>query len=135
MNLNETMCKGSECITRNIRVKVYPEYIPPDPQNNDGKNYFSYTITINNESNDFVKLLSRKWIIINADGDKEIIEGEGVVGYTPELPPGMAFTYTSYCPLNTTWGTMEGFYRMVNMETGNIFEIEIKRFYLALPKK
>lgn len=125
------MNKGSECITEGIRIQVIPEYIPPNIlKGEEGKYYFSYTITIINEGNQWAKLLSRHWIIIDADGNRTDVVGEGVVGYFPELEPGESFTYTSYCPLDTPWGTMEGEFQM-RRRNGEIFYAKIERFYLV----
>ena len=89
-------------------------------------------ITIKNEGSEWAKLISRHWIIINSAGDKEEVVGPGVVGYTPELKPGDTFTYTSYCPLSTAWGTMEGSYSFIRRD-GSEFKAEIDRFYLVSP--
>ncbi len=124
------MNTGSDCITEGIRVQVIPEYIPQDIlKGEEGKYYFSYTVTIINEGTQWAKLLSRHWIIIDADGNRTDVVGEGVVGYFPELELGESFTYTSYCPLDTQWGTMEGEYQMRRRD-GSIFTVKIARFYL-----
>jgi ApaG protein len=123
---------NSEAVTEGIRVEVSPEFIPEQSIPAENKFVFAYKVVITNESSGKVKLLSRRWIIINADGDREDVEGPGVVGYTPELEPGESFEYTSFCPLNTGWGTMEGTYQMVR-ENGETFDAEIARFYLFDP--
>jgi ApaG protein len=123
---------NSEAITEGIRVEVSPEFISEQSIPAENKFVFAYKVVITNESSGKVKLLSRHWVIINADGDREDVEGPGVVGYTPELEPGESFEYTSFCPLNTNWGTMEGSYRMVK-EDGESFDADIARFYLFDP--
>jgi len=120
----------SDTITDGIRVQVYPDYIPEQSNPDLNRFSFSYKVVITNEGTDRVKLLSRHWIIINSDGDQEKTEGPGVVGYTPELEPGESFEYTSFCPINTSWGTMEGSYTM-QRDDGSSFEAEIARFYLV----
>ena len=75
------------------------------------------------------QLLTRHWIIIDAEGNQEEVRGPGVVGQTPTLAPGEGFKYTSYCPLPTPWGTMEGSYRM-QRPSGEVFDAKIARFYL-----
>ncbi len=122
--------KGSECVTRGIKITVMPEFIPGIYHGQKGKNLFSYLVTISNESDDLVVLQSRHWIIIDADGRKEEVDGDGVVGYKPELKPGTSFTYSSFCPLDTEWGTMEGRFTMA-LGDGSEFDVEIKRFYLV----
>lgn len=124
---------SSDIITEGIRVRVYPQFIPENQSPKDGKNYFAYTVIISNLGKEWVKLLSRRWLIINSEGESEEIVGEGVVGYFPELNPGESFTYTSYCPIDTQWGTMEGEYQFVR-ENGSMLLVEIGRFYLITPE-
>lgn len=126
------MNKSSDTTSNGIRVKVTPYYIPVEETPGDGRHYFSYTVTITNSGEEWVKLLSRHWIIINSEGVQEEVVGEGVVGYFPELNPGQSFTYTSFCPIDTEWGTMEGTYQFIK-ENGSMFEAEIGRFYLVAP--
>ncbi len=116
-------------ITNGIKISVTTAYISEEIAPADGRNYFAYTITIENLSDEWVKLLSRHWIIIDSDGFQEEVIGEGVVGYFPELNKNQSFTYTSYCPLSTDWGTMEGTYQFIKKD-GTIFEAKIPRFYL-----
>ena len=120
----------SDTATEGIRVQVYPDYIPEQSNPDLNRFSFSYKVVITNEGKTKVKLLSRHWLIINSDGDQEKTEGPGVVGYTPELEPGESFEYTSFCPINTAWGTMEGTYTM-QRDDGSKFEAEIARFYLV----
>jgi ApaG protein len=123
---------NSETTTGGIRIEVYPEFIPEQSIPSESKYVFAYKVVITNEGNRRAKLLSRHWIIINADGDREDVKGHGVVGYTPELEPDESFEYTSFCPLNTNWGTMEGSFRMIR-ENGEEFDADIARFYLFDP--
>lgn len=127
------MNTSSDTLTNGIRVQVYPNYIPKQNTPQDGRNYFAYSVIISNEGDVRVKLLSRHWIIINADGDREDVLGEGVVGYFPELNPGKSFTYTSHCPIDTSWGTMEGDYQFIK-DDGEILIAKIGRFYLVKPE-
>jgi ApaG protein len=127
-----TQTGSSEAVTEGIRVEVYPEFIPEQSIPTEKKYVFAYRVTITNESKRRTKLVSRHWVIINADGDREDVEGPGVVGYTPELEPGESFEYTSFCPLNTNWGTMEGSFSMIN-DNGEPFDVQIARFYLFDP--
>jgi ApaG protein len=127
-----TQSGSSEAVTNGIRVEVYPEFVPEQSDPTENKYVFSYKVKITNESRRRVKLVSRRWVIINADGDREDVEGPGVVGYTPELEPGESFEYTSFCPLNTSWGTMEGSFSMI-AENSEPFDVQIARFYLFVP--
>lgn len=94
--------------------------------------FFAYTVTITNESGAPARLLRRRWIITDAEGRVEHVEGAGVVGETPRLAPGETFTYTSGCPLRTPFGSMRGGYEMVR-DDGTSFEVAIPTFRLLQP--
>jgi ApaG protein len=122
----------SEAVTRDIRVSVVSEYSPgrSNPQSQEW--FFLYTITISNEGQETVQLLSRHWIITNGSGAVDEVKGDGVVGEQPILAPHESFTYTSGCPLKTPFGTMEGTYEMVS-RGGERFAIKIAPFTLSEP--
>jgi ApaG protein len=120
---------NSITITDGIQVTVEPEFVQEENTKEGNKHLFSYRVEIANVGKEWAKLVSRYWCIINADGEKDEVRGGGVVGYYPELKPGATFTYTSYCPLDTDWGTMEGFFEMLK-EDGTSFNAKIDRFYL-----
>ena len=122
----------SEAVTRDIRVFVSAEYSPERSRPAEAHWFFLYTITITNEGNDTVQLISRHWIITDANAHVEEVKGPGVVGEQPVLAPGEAFTYTSGCPLKTPFGLMEGTYQMVG-RTGGEFEAKIAAFTLSEP--
>ena len=92
---------------------------------------FRYTIIIANEGDVPAQLVSRHWIIIDANGHREEVKGPGVVGETPRLEPGKSFKYQSFCQLKTSWGTMEGTYQM-KRDDGDTFDVNIQRFYLRM---
>jgi ApaG protein len=121
---------GSECVTDGIRVQVEPHYMREESDPDERRFVFAYQVMIRNEGSDRVKLVSRKWVVIDADGDRNEVRGPGVVGYTPVLGPGDEFEYVSHCPLETPWGTMEGEYCM-QREDGEEFQARIGRFYLV----
>ncbi len=124
----------SEAITNGIRVRVTSQYIPDHP-GQDGRErqwFFAYTVRITNEGLDTVQLLSRHWIITDANGHIEEVRGPGVVGAQPVLAPGESFEYTSGCPLRTPFGTMTGSYLMVS-DSGVEFDAEIAPFALNVP--
>ena len=123
---------NSIAVTQGIKIEVSPEYIPEQSEPDENKFTFAYQVIITNEGGSWAKLVSRHWVIIDAEGNREDVEGPGVVGYTPELSPGESFEYTSFCTLNTQWGTMEGEFNMVR-ENGEKFDAEINRFYLVFP--
>lgn len=122
----------SDTTTQGIRVQVRTTYVPENSTPRENHYFFAYRIRISNEGDESAQLLSRHWIITDADGQVEEVRGPGVVGETPTLEPGAAFEYTSYCPLKTAVGTMQGSYTMVR-PGGATFEAEIRPFTLATP--
>jgi ApaG protein len=120
----------SVAVTRGVRVEVESEYVPDRSDPERGSYFFAYHVKITNEGNETVQLVSRHWIITNAEGRTEEVRGPGVVGEQPKLEPGEAFEYSSFCPLNTPMGTMHGTYQMVT-ETGARFDAAIAPFTLA----
>ena len=94
--------------------------------------HFAYHITILNTGTERAQLISRHWVITDADGDVQEVQGPGVVGEQPILEPGASFEYTSFCPLKTNVGTMEGTYQMVRAN-GETFDARIAPFTLAVP--
>jgi len=122
----------SEATTRGIRVSVVSEYAPERSQPADEQWFFLYTITITNTGRETVQLVSRHWIITDANGAVEEVKGPGVVGQQPVLEPGESFTYTSGCPLSTSFGKMEGTYQMTS-RSGEGFDVKIAPFTLSEP--
>jgi ApaG protein len=121
----------SDATTQGIRIGATAYFLPEESDETDRKFVFGYTIVIANEGDSAAQLLSREWIIIDANGQREEVRGPGVVGQTPRLDPGQAFKYQSFCPLRTRWGTMEGTYRM-RRDNGEEFDAKIDRFYLRV---
>lgn len=122
----------SEAVTHGLRVEVDTRYSPEHSQPGANHWFFLYTIRISNEGSETCQLVSRYWIIRDATGHVEEVEGEGVVGQQPVLEPGESFEYTSGCPLDTPFGSMEGTYQMVTAN-GDHFDAEIARFDLREP--
>ena len=129
---------GSEVTTPvfggQICVRVFPEYLPDHSDFESGRWVFAYRIRITNECDREVRLVSRRWEIIDADGDRKVVQGLGVVGEQPVIAPGHSFEYSSGCELATPWGTMEGLYRMESV-AGNaaseVVEARVGRFFLV----
>ena len=119
----------SVCVTQGIKVSVETQYLPDQSEPQNGKWIFAYDITITNEGSEPAQLLTRHWIIKDAQHHIEEVRGEGVVGETPYLEPGQSFSYRSYCPLSTEYGTMRGTYGMVRPGGGE-FEAVIAPFVL-----
>jgi ApaG protein len=120
----------SDTTTHGIRVGATAFYLPDESIPEENRFVFGYRIVIVNESNATATLRSRHWVIIDGDGNVEEVKGEGVVGQQPRLGPGEGFKYTSYCPLTTQWGTMEGTYQFES-DDGDRFDVKIGRFYLT----
>ncbi len=122
----------SDTTTRGVRVCVTPAFLEDQSEPRAGLWAFAYEVRIENAGPDTVQLLSRHWIITDANGRVEEVRGAGVVGQQPRLRPGEAFEYTSGCPLPTPMGTMHGSYQMVN-QRGERFDAVIQPFTLAEP--
>lgn len=108
---------------------VVPQYIAEQSSPEDSVYGFSYTVTVTNSGETAAQLISRHWIIVDANGHNEEVKGLGVVGHQPLLKPGESFQYTSGCRLRTVSGTMHGSYFCV-AEDGERFEAEIAMFVL-----
>nr|WP_275949530.1 Co2+/Mg2+ efflux protein ApaG [Nevskia ramosa] len=120
-------------MTRGVRVIVAPRYVPEQSEPSRSHYLFSYQVTIRNDGDETVQLLSRHWIITNGEGKTEEVRGLGVIGFQPKLEPGEQFQYTSGCPLTTPVGTMHGSYQMVT-DGGDNFDALIEPFRLAVPR-
>jgi ApaG protein len=123
---------GSDCLTGGFRVQVWPHYLPGQSDPDQRRWVFGYRIRITNTGPSGARLMRRRWLIVDAHGRESEVAGDGVVGRQPDIAAGAGFEYTSFCPLNTPWGTMEGVYAM-RRDDGSEFEIAIKRFYLVGP--
>ena len=113
-------------------MQVKATYLADRSSPRENEYNFAYHITITNVGSDTVQLVSRHWIITDAEGDVEEVRGQGVVGEQPVLGPGASFEYTSFCPLKTNVGTMQGTYQMVTAG-GERFDARIAPFTLAVP--
>ena len=116
----------------NISVNVDTRYLEDQSDPTEQRYVFAYTITIRNRGTVPAKLLSRHWLITDADGKVQEVRGEGVVGEHPHLAPGEAFRYTSGTVLETPIGAMQGSYQMV-ADDGTRFDAPIAPFRLAVP--
>ena len=123
---------GSDTTTRGIRVQVTSSYVPDKSSPRESTYLFTYHVRITNIGDETAQLVSREWIITNADGEVERVKGPGVVGEQPVIPPGGGFEYTSFCPLKTAVGSMHGSYQMVTVG-GEKFDATIAPFTLAIP--
>jgi ApaG protein len=124
---------GSETSTEGVRVVARPSYLPQQSRPSTGQFVWAYRIRVTNESVRTLQLRARHWAIVDADGQGREVDGEGVVGQQPVLAPGESFEYTSFCPLETPWGTMEGWFRLDAMDEEQPREViaKVARFYLV----
>jgi ApaG protein len=122
----------SDTTTQGIRVQVESLYDEDRSAPQESYYFFAYRVRISNLGARNAQLLSREWIITDANGNQQQVQGPGVVGEQPVLAPGEAFEYTSFCPLSTPVGSMHGTYRMVR-DDGEAFDAVIAPFSLAVP--
>jgi ApaG protein len=123
---------GSEATTHGLRIQVVPSFMDSHSDIERGRFIFSYKILMTNEGTERVRLISRAWKIVDADGTNNEVNGPGVVGQHPDLAAGETFEYSSFCPLPTAWGTMEGHF-LFEREDKSTFEAQVARFYFAAP--
>lgn len=123
---------SSRAVTRGIEVSVQSSYVPDQSEPDQHQWFFAYRVRIFNGGDETVQLMTRHWIITDANGKTEEVRGPGVVGKQPTLEPGQSFEYTSACPLGTAFGTMHGTYQM-QVRGGDEFDAEIAPFTLAAP--
>ena len=116
-----------------IEVAAVTQYLEEQSDPASGRYVFSYTITIRNTGTVAAQLISRHWIITDAESHVQEVRGLGVVGHQPFLKPGESFEYTSGCALATPVGTMKGSYQMT-ADDGTQFDAPIPEFTLAMPR-
>lgn len=116
-----------------VVVKVHTKFIPEQSNLEQDRYVFAYTITVTNTGNIAAQLISRHWIIADANQQIQEVRGLGVVGEQPLLQPNESFEYTSGCVINTPLGTMHGSYQMV-ADDGTKFDAMIEKFTLAMPR-
>ncbi len=122
----------SDTTTRGIRIEVESFYVEERSEPQSNFYFFAYRVKISNVGSTIAQLISREWVITDSDGNEERVQGPGVVGETPLLAPGQSFEYTSFCPLRTSMGSMQGGYTM-RTSSGETFEAKIAPFTLAVP--
>ncbi|MGB9128941.1 MAG: Co2+/Mg2+ efflux protein ApaG [Thiobacillus sp.] len=116
-----------------ISVSVNTAYLAEQSDPASERYVFAYTVTIANTGTVAAQLISRHWIITDAENVTQEVKGLGVVGEQPLLRPGESFEYTSGTAMATPVGTMKGSYQMV-AEDGNKFDAEIPVFTLSMPR-
>lgn len=143
---------GSQAQTRGLHIAVTPRYLPDssdptgasaeDPAIARPRFAFAYRLHLHNQSDRRLRVVARRWVIRDADGEERVVEGEGIVGLQPTLNPGDHFTYASTCPLPTRWGTMEGVLTIEadRPESPQVaenarFDATVGRFFLVAPEE
>lgn len=119
--------------TRGLVVRVSVSFLPEQSEPDSGRWFWAYHIRLENNGDQEVQLLTRRWVITDGRGARHMVEGEGVVGEQPVVAPGQSYDYVSGCPLDTSTGTMEGSYQMIGAN-GEIFDARIPRFALVGPE-
>ncbi len=116
-----------------IQVAVQVRHLADQSDEADNRYVFAYTITLRNEGEHAVQLLSRHWIITDSNNHVQEVKGKGVVGEQPVIGPGQSFEYTSGTVLATQVGTMSGSYLMQVVDGGE-FSVPIPQFVLSVPR-
>ncbi|MBI2295276.1 MAG: Co2+/Mg2+ efflux protein ApaG [Betaproteobacteria bacterium] len=116
-----------------ITVAARTAFIPEQSDVESGRYVFAYTITITNTGTVPAQLVSRHWIITDANDQVQEVRGLGVVGEQPMLRPSESFQYTSGTAITTPVGTMRGSYQMI-AEDGKQFDAPIPEFTLSIPR-
>ncbi len=117
------------------KIKIIPKSSYLDEKSDKSKYlyFFVYNIQILNESDKSYQLLSRYWDITDSNQNKQIIKGDGVVGEQPIIKPKQKYSYHSFCPLKTQFGTMKGYYIFRENLSGYKYEVKIPEFVLTVP--
>lgn len=119
--------------THGIQVEVRSEYLPEPSNPAEGRYVFAYHIRISNHGLRTTRLMTRHWVITDAEARVQEVRGDGVIGERPLLAPGESFEYTSGTVMATPVGSMHGSYGMID-EVGERFETPIPAFTLAVPR-
>ncbi len=119
-------------VSSQIVVKAKADYLPEQSDPNRSEYLFTYRVRIENHGEEPAKLVRRQWVIRDGAGHVSVVKGNGVVGETPVIRPGEAFEYSSFCPLPTPTGVMEGTYELLR-DSGEWFEAKIPPIDLIRP--
>jgi len=122
----------SEIKLYDIRINVKTEYLPSESEEANNRYVFAYNITVENHGSQPAKLLSRHWIITDAESKVQEVKGKGVIGEQPRLKHGESFSYTSGTMIETPVGSMQGSYQML-ADDDHKFDALIEPFTLAIP--
>ncbi len=120
-----------------IHISTVSQFVPQQSDSVSGRFVFSYTVTIENRSNEPYQLLSRHWVIQDGNMKVEEVYGEGVIGEQPLIKAGDSYSYTSGAVLETDMGIMEGRYffkAQSESEQDENIEVPIPKFLLTVPR-
>ena len=120
-------------VTNGVKISVISNFEGTKSQNQRLYYAFSYEITIENQSNDTIQLIERRWKIFDSLNNIEIVEGPGVIGKKPIIKSSQKYTYQSNCFLTSPIGSMCGFYNMINFKSTKTFKVYIPTFQLMVP--
>ncbi len=123
----------SERTSYRVAVQVQSRYLPEQSEPDAQRYAFAYTVRLHNAGAVAARLLTRHWLITDAEGRTEEVRGDGVVGVQPLLQPGERYEYTSGAVLKTSLGTMQGSYLMQAID-GTRFAAKIPAFVLSVPR-
>ena len=129
----KNLSEKTQAIDKDISIAVQTIYLPHYSDEKESVYAFGYFIAIQNLNEEKVQLLSRRWVIENSDGEKRIIQGEGVVGQQPLLTPQEKFEYDSWAQISTPVGSMQGHFMMCYVNSAETFEVLIPTFSLIKP--
>ena len=118
--------------TPKIKIEVKTEYLPEQSTPDELRFVFAYHVSIHNEGDISVQLMSRHWIITDGNDKVQEVKGAGVIGLQPKLQSGESFQYSSGAVIDTQVGIMQGSYQMQDVN-GQLFDAEIPAFKLAMP--
>jgi ApaG protein len=121
--------------TSGLMVRVEPQFLPEESAPDEGRVVWAYTIEIENRGADSVQLISRFWRITDENGLTQEVEGPGVVGQQPVIPPGESYRYTSAAPLAAPSGLMMGAYSMRRVDNGEAFDSAVPLCALDSPQQ
>ncbi len=118
--------------TRDVVVRVEPDFLDEQSSPDDDRFIWAYTVEIENQGVTDYQVMERFWKIADSRGHVQEVRGAGVVGEKPVVRPGETFRYTSGAPLTAPSGVMLGSYTLETPD-GESFDVDIPLFSLESP--
>jgi len=119
--------------TKDVVVRVEPEYLAEQSSPSDSRFIWAYTVEIDNQGAEDLTVTERFWQIADSRGQVQEVRGKGVVGEKPVVKPGEVFRYTSGAPLTAPSGMMRGTYTVQGVNSGESYDVDIPAFVLDSP--